>query len=116
MPKLPDSLPPEIFNALREGRQVEAIKLLRKATGLGLVETKAMLDGFLRTQAQAQLAKGKSAANKVSISVASPPRARSDIPPRRAGLSPGEEPRTSAGPWSLLLIVGALVVAGLLLR
>ena len=105
MPKLPDSLPPEIISALREGRQLEAIKLLRKTTGLGLVETKALIDAFLRSQAPVRA----KALNKIKISVHGPP-------PRMKGLSPGEVPHSTGGPWAIMLMIAAALVAYLWLR
>jgi len=40
MPNQPNSVPPEILACVREGRNIEAIKLLREHTGLGLREAK----------------------------------------------------------------------------
>lgn len=42
----PDSLPPDVVEALKLGRPIEAIKRLRKATGMGLAEAKALVDAF----------------------------------------------------------------------
>jgi ribosomal protein L7/L12 len=42
-------LPPDVVEALGRGQTVEAIKRLRKATGLGLAEAKATIDAHLRT-------------------------------------------------------------------
>ena len=39
-----DKLPPEVMAALQRGEKVEAIKLLRAATGLGLKESKDLVD------------------------------------------------------------------------
>ena len=44
MPTSKDQLPPQVQAALRAGRAVEAIKLLREATGLGLKEAKDRID------------------------------------------------------------------------
>ena len=38
------SLPPDVLDALRRGRTIEAIKRLRKATGLGLAEAKTLVE------------------------------------------------------------------------
>jgi len=40
MQRSPDSLPVEVVDALRRGNKIEAIKLVRDATGLGLKEAK----------------------------------------------------------------------------
>ncbi len=105
MPNLPESLPPEILNALRQGRQLEALKLLRTTTGLGLVETKALIDAFLRSQAPTQA----KAHDKIKISMA-PPR------PRDKNLSPGEVPRSQGGPWAVMLMIAAALIGYLWLR
>ena len=39
-----DELPPEVIDAISEGRKVEAIKLLREAKGLGLANAKVLVD------------------------------------------------------------------------
>jgi ribosomal protein L7/L12 len=41
-------LPPEALQALARGQQIEAIRLLREATGLGLKEAKDAIDAHLR--------------------------------------------------------------------
>ena len=43
-------LPPDVLKALESGRTIDAIKRLRKATGLGLAEAKAMIDAHTRSQ------------------------------------------------------------------
>src|SRR5258708_3924028 len=40
------TLSPEVLTALKGGNKIEAIKLLRTATGLGLVEAKAAIEGL----------------------------------------------------------------------
>lgn len=42
------SLPPEVLAALDEGHTIEAIKRLRTATGLGLKESKDLIDAHQR--------------------------------------------------------------------
>jgi len=37
-------LPPEVIQAIKEGRKVVAIKLLREATGIGLANAKVVID------------------------------------------------------------------------
>jgi len=41
-----DSLPPDVVEALKLGKPIEAIKRLRKSTGMGLAEAKALVDAF----------------------------------------------------------------------
>ena len=43
-----DLLPAEAIEALRRGNTIQAIKLLRAATGLGLKESKDAVDAYLR--------------------------------------------------------------------
>ena len=43
-------LPPDVLKALASGRTIDAIKRLRKATGLGLAEAKAVIDAHKRSQ------------------------------------------------------------------
>jgi ribosomal protein L7/L12 len=37
-------LPPEVLQAIKNGRKIVAIKLLREATGLGLANAKVLVD------------------------------------------------------------------------
>lgn len=39
-----NDLPPEVIRAIEQGRKIEAIKLLRDATGLGLANAKVLVD------------------------------------------------------------------------
>jgi len=41
-------LPPEVVEAIRSGRKIEAIKLLRISTGLGLANAKVLVDSAAR--------------------------------------------------------------------
>ena len=42
-------LPSEVIDAIREGRKIEAIKLLREAKGLGLANAKVLVEQAWRT-------------------------------------------------------------------
>ena len=44
-----NELPPEVLDAIREGRKIEAIKLLRESTGLGLANAKVLVDRASQT-------------------------------------------------------------------
>ena len=48
-----DDLPPQVMHALKSGRKVEAIKLLRKARGIGLAEAKDVVDSVALAQPHA---------------------------------------------------------------
>ena len=39
-----EDLPPQVMHALKAGRKIEAIKLLREARGIGLAEAKDAVD------------------------------------------------------------------------
>ena len=43
-----DELPPEVIRAIERGRKIEAIKLLRESTGLGLANAKVLVDKAAR--------------------------------------------------------------------
>lgn len=79
----PGSLPADVMSALQRGEKLEAIKLLREATGLGLREAKDVVETTLSRQGAAGGSK----------------------------LAPGEIPRNRPTGW----IVVGVVIAGLLL-
>ena len=45
-----EELPPQVMHALKAGRKIEAIKLLREARGIGLAEAKDTVDSVLLTK------------------------------------------------------------------
>jgi hypothetical protein len=47
-----NSLPPEVIRAIEQGRKIEAIKLLREATGLGRAKAKVLVDKASRQHAR----------------------------------------------------------------
>lgn len=47
MPTSPEPMPANVLQALQRGNTVEAIKLLRQTTGLGLKEAKDVIDAYL---------------------------------------------------------------------
>lgn len=47
----PTPLPPEVVAAIQSGHTIEAIKLLRERTGLGLTEAKQAVDHYVLSQA-----------------------------------------------------------------
>jgi ribosomal protein L7/L12 len=74
------SLPCSVVVAMRRGQKIEAIKLLREQTGLGLKEAKEAVEGY---QGKADAAAGQR--------------------------SPGEVPRSGRFAWVAALVVIALV-------
>jgi ribosomal protein L7/L12 len=80
------TLPPEVLEALRRGNAIEAIKLLRKATGLGLKEAKDTVEGQLRRGGAAAAPRAESAGLPFA------PASASDMPERvRAALERGNK-------------------------
>ena len=45
-----NQLPSEVIKAIEDGRKIEAIKMLREATGLGLANAKVLVDRVARTR------------------------------------------------------------------
>lgn len=44
-----NQLPTDVVRAIEDGRKIEAIKILREATGLGLANAKVLVDRVART-------------------------------------------------------------------
>ena len=106
--------PPGVLEALKAGNKIEAIRLLRDATKMGLTEAKAMVEmldkakGMIGVaQAVANVAQGARPATiakpvkPVKMRAAPAPA----FPARRPGLSPGEVPRESSSAWGIVVLV-----------
>lgn len=92
-------LPPDVLAALERGHAIEAIKLLRTATGLGLKQAKDVIDEHARTFP---------AGAKDAVAGFDSAGTTGD-----AGPAPGEVPRTRGVGWIVLaLVVLAAVVGG----
>ena len=76
-PSLPKKLPPSVLHAVQAGNKIEAIKLMREQTGLGLKEAKDAVDAYLRQS-----------------------------PPMQGG-APGEVPKSSRAIWWVVAGVAA---------
>ena len=96
------SLPPEVVDALRKGNKIEAIKRLREATGVGLAEAKGAVEHFEWH--------GSTSKPKVSATVRFT--IKKSPPPRPAGLSPGEEPRSSISVGAIVAVAVIAALAG----
>lgn len=141
-------IPREAQAAWDAGNKIEAIKLLREATGLGLAEAKQLLEAVpaatmarganadfaLPAEVRAALARGnkieairllreatglglKDAKDRIDAAAEGAQRNASGQPGRAGqGLSPGEQPRQGAATWVVLLVVVALVLGYLAYR
>jgi hypothetical protein len=103
----PNALPPNVAEALRRGNKIEAIKLLREVTKLGLAEAKGMIDAIEAHQ-KGGTTPTAAAPRKPMKHVQAPVRAR----PREDDLSPGEVPRSSSFNAAIALIVLAAAAVG----
>ena len=115
----PDFLPPNVVEALKLGRPVEAVKRLRKATGMGLAEAKSVVDAFSsgNTAYQPPLPAQLPRRDRDVFAKAEPEtehRQQHFTPaaqpaPSRGGLGPGEVPRSNAAAfWIVLLLATAI--------
>jgi hypothetical protein len=134
MPTPAYPLPPPVLDALRRGNTIEAIKLLRTATGLGLGEAKALIDVHQRSNPVphpvsagpvslgAALIDALQKGNKIEAirllreQTGLGLKAAKDATyasgrvadPLSSGLSPGEVPRSSKLAWMIALAIAAL--------
>jgi len=106
--------PPGVIEALKQGNKIEAIRILRESTKMGLTEAKAaveMLDKMKGVvgvaQAIANVASNTSSVSKNVRMHAKP----GPAPLRRPGMSPGEMPRDGNG----VVGIAILVIVGLAL-
>ena len=125
----PDSLPPEVVEALKLGRPVEAVKRLRKSTNIGLAEAKALIDAFSKGntayQSPSAIAARKQKKQKQADAGPGPgpEPARSEpghrheyiTPPPdpalgRYGLGPGEVRNSNASFWVVLFLIVVAVL------
>jgi ribosomal protein L7/L12 len=116
-----DALPAEVIDAIRKGNKIEAIRLLREATGVGLYEARGTVDSF---EAANRMAAGQPVQAQTDIKALMPTvagarahAAKSSAAPASAaatqpGLSPGEVPRTSvkAIGFVIVLVIAAILV------
>jgi len=73
-PDATSKLPPGVLDLVRRGRKIEAIKLLRETTGLGLKEAKDVVDAL-------QVSGGADSETVGNRTVHSDPDAASNLPP-----------------------------------
>jgi hypothetical protein len=111
----PPPLPPEVLDALRRGRTLDAIKLLRKK-GFGLAEAKSLLEWQARRNTLPTRVRPGGAAD--APEAAPRPLVRPHRPPATMtsigrGLSPGEVPRGASNAFGVAVILVVGIVAAL---
>lgn len=102
------TLTPEAVAALRNGNKIEAIRLMREKSGIGLAEAKAVVDAFERVSA---IPAGAKVVMKQAIHVKHGAPVHMESPP--SGLSPGEVPR-GAGVWKTAVAIAVAIVVAIL--
>lgn len=91
----PNSLPPDVVEALKQGNKIEAIKRLRAAIGVGLAEAKAAVDAAER-----------------HTSFTSHAHASAPVVGARTTLSPGEVPRSGGNDLAYVIVAVVAALAG----
>lgn len=106
------SFPPAVVEALARGNKIEAIKLLRQFTKMGLAETKALVDAIdAQKTAGGPGAPARSTGPVGAASIKLQHPNPQYVPHSRSGLSPGEVPSTgSQFGWVIVLLVAAAIV------
>ena len=104
----PRNLPPEVIALLKSGNKIQAIKLLRERTGLGLADAKGHVDAHEGSDGQSPVSYDTS--DHMSRPSVGATRARPSTYVKRDGLSPGEVPRTN-GALQVVIFVAALAAA-----
>ena len=102
-----NSLPPQVIEALKRGNKIEAIKLLREAMSVGLAEAKSVVEAHDRMSGDsAPKAKAKAPPQSMASKHTS-----AYIRERDDDLSPGEVPRSSASPLTIVVAIAAVGAA-----
>ena len=126
----PDSLPPEVVEALKLGRPIEAIKRLRKSTGIGLAEAKAIVDAFSAGKTAYQSPGQAGRKQKRPAPAGDPGRPPEPVVepsheimappdllmPRQSGLGQGEVPNSNSGFWWVLFLAFVALVGYFILE
>lgn len=98
-----DKLPPDVRQALIEGRALDAIKLLRQSSGVSLKSAAQRIEGLKAHVPPRPVA---TAAN---APIAHPQHAPSNPEPLyQEGLAPGEVPRARESIWTWVALLVAL--------
>jgi hypothetical protein len=97
---------PAIADALRKGNKIEAIKLLRQASGLGLAEAKSTVERFERAGGAE-----KASSPKQTGPVGAKPASTHHVYQPRPGLSPGQVAPSSSGPIAAVVVIALIAAA-----
>jgi hypothetical protein len=102
------SLPPAALDAIKAGHAIEAIKIVREATGLGLKEAKDLVDAYSRGIPRASRAPGP-----MSDRLLATHRANTEVERDTLGVPPEARRLSASLAWLGLvaLAVAALAVA-----
>jgi hypothetical protein len=104
MPTPTDSLGPDVIDALRQGRTIDAIRFLRKEKGIGLKEAKDIIDSI---DAQLPAASARGDENEAR---APAKRAQPATYANPGGYSPGEMPRSYNAAWVVMVLAAAAAI------
>jgi hypothetical protein len=108
------SFPPAVLEALKRGNKIEAIKLLRQVTQMGLAETKALVDAIEAQKTAGGPGAPARTANPQPMRLRIPA-THHYVPHSKSGLSPGEVPHSGGQfGWVFVLLIGMAVVFVLL--
>ena len=92
------TLPAEALDALRGGNKIEAIRIVRESTGIGLAEAKSIVEEIENSLPSPSPATVATRASQAPLRA-------------RPGLAPGEVPKAGrAGMWLALIAVAAVAL------
>ena len=94
-------IPPGVLEALKKGNKIEAIRLMRESTKLGLAETQVMVEMLEKAKGVAGAARSIAAPVKMHARAQPQPH----VYTRRPGLSPGEVPREASGALGVVVLL-----------
>lgn len=109
------SLPPEVVAALQKGKRIEAIKLLRKSSGVGLAEAKALVDAVRNQTTHSKedhtFDRSGQRGDKDPLREEPAPVKAMTVAPAapRSGLGQGEVPRANGSFWLVLFLLGVIL-------
>jgi ribosomal protein L7/L12 len=102
-------LPDDVRHALDRGNKIEAVRLLREKTGLGLKESKDAIERLAATRVSGSPQSAATGGMR-------PPASASNAPTRPTGLAPGEVPRSGGVLWRVVVGLALSLLAYWFLR